>query len=35
MAGATMPPEMLNPELAPSQPVRRGFLNRLAGGLWR
>ena len=34
MAGGTMPPEMINPELARSQPVRRGFLNRLTGGLW-
>jgi cell division protein FtsA len=34
MAGATMPPEMLNPELAPTQPVRRGFFSRLTGGLF-
>ncbi|HEX3430698.1 MAG TPA: cell division protein FtsA [Rhizomicrobium sp.] len=33
MAGATMPPEMINPELAPSQPVRRGLFSRLTGGL--
>lgn len=34
LAGATMPPELLNPELAPAEPARRGFLNRLTGGLW-
>jgi len=34
MAGATMPPEMLNPELAPLQPVHQGFLRRLTGGLF-
>jgi cell division protein FtsA len=34
IAGATMPPELLNPELAPAEPARRGFLNRLTGGLW-
>lgn len=36
MAGATMPPEALNPELAAIAPERRknGFLQRLAGGLF-
>ncbi|MGH6890171.1 MAG: cell division protein FtsA [Rhizomicrobium sp.] len=34
LAGATMPPELLNPELAPAEPARRGLLNRLTGGLW-
>ena len=34
MAGATMPPEMLNPDLAPSQPVRRGLFSRITGGLF-
>lgn len=35
MAGATMPPEILNPELAAMQPSeeRKGWLNRLTGGL--
>jgi cell division protein FtsA len=34
LAGATMPPELLNPELAPADPARRGLLNRFTGGLW-
>ena len=35
MAGATMPPEALNPELAsmPAQTGSKGWLNRLTGGL--
>jgi len=33
MAGATMPPELINPDLAPRQAVRRGFWNRFTGGL--
>ncbi|MGB8366611.1 MAG: cell division protein FtsA [Rhizomicrobium sp.] len=36
MAGATMPPELLNPNLAVQAPQRRqnGFFRRLAGGLF-
>jgi len=35
MAGATMPPEVLNPDLAAQQPSRQtGFFKRLAGGLF-
>lgn len=33
LAGATMPPELLNPELAPDRPPRRGFWDRITGGL--
>jgi len=33
LAGATMPPELLNPELAPDRPQRRGFWDRITGGL--
>jgi cell division protein FtsA len=33
LAGATMPPELLNPELAPDRPPRRGFWERITGGL--
>jgi cell division protein FtsA len=33
LAGATMPPELLNPELAPDRPRPRGFLDRITGGL--
>jgi cell division protein FtsA len=37
MAGATMPPEILNPDLAAMQPSekRKGWLDRLTGGLWK
>jgi cell division protein FtsA len=34
MAGATMAPEALNPELAAQPPVQNGFFKRLAGGLF-
>jgi cell division protein FtsA len=35
MAGATMPPEALNPDYEPPRQVRQGgFLKRLAGGLF-
>jgi cell division protein FtsA len=35
MAGATMPPEALNPDFEPPQQARQsGFLKRLAGGLF-
>jgi cell division protein FtsA len=35
MAGATMAPEALNPDLAVDQPVKQnGLLKRLAGGLF-
>jgi cell division protein FtsA len=36
MAGATLPPEVLNPELVPGAPEKRqdGFFRRLAGGLF-
>lgn len=34
LAGATMAPELLNPEIAPAEPARRGLLNRLTRGLW-
>jgi cell division protein FtsA len=34
MAGATMAPEVLNPELAAQPPVQNGFFKRLAGGLF-
>lgn len=33
MAGATMRPEVLNPDLAPSGPARRGFWHAVTGGL--
>ena len=33
LAGATMPPELLNPELAPDRPQRRGLWDRITGGL--
>jgi cell division protein FtsA len=35
LAGATMPPELLNPELAPAQPNKGGLWNRLTKALWR
>lgn len=34
IAGATMPPEALDPAQLPSAPVRTNFWNRLTGGLW-
>jgi cell division protein FtsA len=34
MAGATMRPEQLNPELAPVGPARRGLVSLLTGGLF-
>jgi cell division protein FtsA len=36
MAGATMPPEILNPDIAPPQEETReaGFLRRLVGGIF-
>jgi hypothetical protein len=35
MAGATMPPDVLNPELEVEVPVKHsGLLKRLAGGLF-
>ena len=34
MAGATMAPEALNPELATQPPAQNGFFKRLAGGLF-
>ena len=35
MAGATMPPEALNPDYEPPREARRGgLLKRLAGGLF-
>jgi cell division protein FtsA len=36
MAGATMPPEALNPELAaePRERQGKGWLDRLTGGLF-
>jgi cell division protein FtsA len=33
MAGATLRPEALNPDLAPSAPARHSFLRRMTGGL--
>jgi cell division protein FtsA len=35
MAGATMRPEALNPDLAPTLPARPSFLSRITGGLIR
>jgi cell division protein FtsA len=34
MAGATMRPEQLNPELAPAGPARRGLFSLLTGGMF-
>jgi cell division protein FtsA len=34
LAGATMPPELLNTESPPPEPDRRGFWNRITAGVW-
>ncbi|HEY6579165.1 MAG TPA: cell division FtsA domain-containing protein, partial [Rhizomicrobium sp.] len=34
LAGATMPPELLNPDFTPAEPARRGFWNILTAGRW-